>query len=81
MIEFEIEEEFVCMKILSIQNNGYYNQKNYNKNFMAKGIADSYEEFSKVVTLSKNRNKVSRFIDKFIEEVSESVDFVEKYWF
>ena len=81
MIEFEIEEEFVCMKILSIQNNGYYNQKNYNKNFMAKGIADSYEEFSKVVTLSKNRNKVSRFIDKFIEEVSESVDFVEKDWF
>ena len=81
MIEFEIEEEFVCMKILSIQNNGYYNQKNYNKNFMAKGIADSYEEFSKVVTLSKNRNKVSRFIDKFIEEVSESVDFVEKFWF
>ena len=81
MIEFEIEEEFVCMKILSIQNNGYYNQKNYNKNFMAKGIADSYEEFYKVVTLSKNRNKVSRFIDKFIEEVSESVDFVEKYWF
>ena len=81
MIEFEIEGEFVCMKILPIQNNGYNCRQNYNKNFMAKGIADSQEEFSKIIKNSKTMQKVSQFIDKCVEGINESIDFVEKYWY